>query len=136
MDDPFHLERFVSAQDMVIDEVRKRSHWMWFVFPQIEGLGHSYMAQKYAIRSLEEARAYLEHAALGPRLVECVELVNASTGLGIRDIFPWPDWMKFRSCMTLFARAASDDTVFRTALARFFEGEEDALTVERLEVAR
>ena len=139
MGDPYDLNRFVEAQERVYDQVcaeledgHKRGHWMWYIFPQIEGLGHSPTAVRFAISSLDEAAAYLRHPLLGPRLVNCTELVNRVTGIGIREIFGYPDYLKFRSCMTLFARAADDDAVFRTALQKYFDGEEDPMTVERL----
>jgi uncharacterized protein (DUF1810 family) len=139
MGDPYDLNRFVEAQERVYDQVcaeledgHKRGHWMWYIFPQIEGLGHSPTAVRFAISSLDEAAAYLRHPLLGPRLVDCTELVNRVTGIGIREIFGYPDYLKFRSCMTLFARAADDDAVFRTALRKYFDGEEDPMTVERL----
>jgi uncharacterized protein (DUF1810 family) len=139
MQDGFDLGRFEAAQAPVIEQVlgelragQKRSHWMWFVFPQLAGLGHSPMAQRFAIRSLDEARAYLAHGVLGPRLVECTRLVNAVEGRSINAIFGSPDDMKFRSSMTLFARAASDATVYRDTLARYFGGEEDPKTVALL----
>ncbi len=133
------LGRFVEAQAPVYDRVlaelragRKRSHWMWFVFPQIAGLGHSGMARRYAISSLEEAKAYLAHPVLGARLRECAALVNAVQGSSIGDIFGDPDDMKFRSCMTLFARADAPGSVFDKALGKYFGGEADALTLEKL----
>jgi uncharacterized protein (DUF1810 family) len=139
MDDPFHLQRFVDAQAPVIDRVldelgrgRKASHWMWFVFPQIAGLGFSGMARRYAIASLDEARAYLAHPVLGPRLRDCAALVVAVQGAPIGDILGYPDDMKFRSCMTLFSRAAPGERVFQEALDKYFEGEPDRATLERL----
>jgi uncharacterized protein (DUF1810 family) len=111
---------------------RKASHWMWFVFPQIAGLGRSPMAGRYAIASLEEARAYLAHPVLGPRLRECARLVNAVEGREIDEILGYPDDMKFRSCMTLFAHATADDAVFRAALDRYFGGQEDPATLARI----
>jgi uncharacterized protein (DUF1810 family) len=139
MDDPFDLERFARAQAPVFDRIReelergrKTSHWMWFVFPQIEGLGHSAMAERYAITSLDEARAYLAHPLLGPRLRQCAALVNAVRDRSIRDILGQPDDLKFGSCMTLFARAAPDEPVFRQALTRYFAGREDPATLARL----
>jgi uncharacterized protein (DUF1810 family) len=139
MDDPHNLRRFVEAQDSVIDRVcaelaqgRKRSHWMWFVFPQIAGLGFSPMAQRYAIGSLDEARAYLADAVLGPRLEECTRLVLKVEGRSASDIFGSPDDMKFRSSMTLFARAAPAHPVFADALAKYFNGEPDGETLKRL----
>jgi len=140
MDDPFDLERFVAAQAPVIDRVRdelsagaKQSHWMWFVFPQIAGLGLSPMAQRYAISTLDEARAYLAHPVLGPRLHECTELVLAVRGGDAHAIFGSPDDLKFRSSMTLFARTAPGDTPFARALAKFFGGLGDARTLALLE---
>ena len=141
--DPFNLQRFVDAQapvyERVVEELRagqKRSHWMWFVFPQIAGLGHSSMAQKYAISSLEEAMGYLAHPLLGPRLRECTRLVNAVTGRTIEEIFGYPDDMKFRSSMTLFAKAGADPGVFGEALKKYFGGEPDEKTLECLQRRR
>jgi len=139
MDDPHDLQRFVDAQATVIDRVRaelargrKRSHWMWFIFPQIAGLGFSAMAQRYAIGSLDEARAYLNHPVLGPRLEDCTRLVLAADGSTASDIFGWPDDMKFRSSMTLFAQAAPDRPVFAEALRKYFDDEPDPETLKRL----
>jgi uncharacterized protein (DUF1810 family) len=136
MDD---LQRFVDAQAPVIDRVReelaqgrKRSHWMWFIFPQIAGLGFSAMAQLYAIASLEEARAYLRHPLLGPRLEDCTRLVAAVSGRTATEIFGSPDDMKFRSSMTLFAQAAPERPVFAEALRKYFDGEADPETLKRL----
>jgi uncharacterized protein (DUF1810 family) len=137
--DAFNLQRFVDAQDAVYGRVcaelkngRKQSHWMWFVFPQIAGLGHSAMAQRYAISSLAEAKAYLDHPILGPRLRECVRLVLAVHGRSVHEILGSPDDLKFRSCLTLFAHAAPDEPLFREALQRYFQGREDPLTVQQL----
>lgn len=105
---------------------------MWFVFPQIAGLGRSFMAERYAISSLEEAQAYLAHPVLGPRLEECTRLVNAVEGKSLREIFGTPDDLKFRSSMTLFARAAPEEPVFREALEKYCNGEEDPETTSRL----
>ncbi len=141
MHDPYDLERFVKAQagayDRALAELqagRKRSHWMWFVFPQLAGLGSSTMAAAYAIRSLQEARAYLKHPVLGPRLLECVQAVNAVRERSAGDIFGYPDELKFRSSLTLFALAAAgaEKTPFQKALDRYFEGEGDPLTVQKL----
>jgi uncharacterized protein (DUF1810 family) len=136
--DPFHLERFVEAQDGVYERVceelrqgEKRSHWMWFIFPQIRGLGRSPMAERFAIGSLEEARAYLAHSVLGERLRECTRLVNAVEGRAVGEIFGDPDDLKFHSSMTLFARAGEGEAVFREALGRYFGGKEDEGTVGR-----
>ena len=138
-DDPFNLQRFVDAQAPVYERVRaeltngrKQSHWMWFIFPQIAGLGHSAMAQRYAISSLDEAKAYLAHAVLGRRLRECTRLVIQVEGKSAYDILGSPDDMKFHSCVTLFARAAPQDEVFMDALEKYFGGAEDQGTVARL----
>jgi uncharacterized protein (DUF1810 family) len=137
--DPFDLQRFVDAQDRVYDTAlaelragRKRSHWIWFVFPQLQGLGRSPAAIRYGITSLAEARAYLDHDVLGPRLRECARVVVGVQGSSADDIFGWPDNLKVCSSMTLFARAADDDADFRAVLDRFYDGVEDALTVEQL----
>jgi uncharacterized protein (DUF1810 family) len=141
--DPFDLRRFVDAQDRVYDTVvaelrtgAKRSHWIWFVFPQLRGLGHSASAQHYGISSLDEARAYLEHPVLGLRLRECTQLVAAIDGRSVDDIFGWPDNLKVRSSMTLFAHATDDNAGFRAVLDKFYAGEDDPATVERLRTAR
>jgi uncharacterized protein (DUF1810 family) len=137
--DPFDLQRFVAAQARVYDDVldelragRKRSHWIWFIFPQVSGLGSSPTAARYAIASLDEARAYLRHDVLGPRLHECTQLVNAVQGRSISAIFGSPDDLKVRSSMTLFARATQDNSDFVELLARYYAGAEDPLTLERL----
>ena len=139
MRDPFHLARFIAAQAPVLDQVRgelragrKRTHWMWFVFPQLAGLGRSGTAQYYALGSLEEAKAYLTDPALGARLIECTALVNAVRDSSARDIFGVPDDMKFHSCMTLFALAAPDERVFAQALTQYFAGVRDAATLALL----
>ncbi|MEZ5403826.1 MAG: DUF1810 domain-containing protein [Bryobacteraceae bacterium] len=133
------VERFVEAQDRVWETVRfelragrKQSHWMWFVFPQIAGLGHSATARYYAIANLDEARAYLRHPVLGPRLAECTRLVNAVEGTTIEAIFGYPDYLKFHSSMTLFAAADPANEFFPTALAKYFEGRRDEATLSRL----
>src|SRR5271169_1019373 len=125
MNDPFDLQRFVTAQDPVFAQVcselrrgRKEGHWMWFVFPQLEGLGHSWMASKFAISSRDEAEAYLKHSILGPRLKECTRLVNLVEGRSIEQIFGYPDDLKFRSSMTLFAHATPENEVFLNALQK------------------
>ncbi|SFL16448.1 DUF1810 domain-containing protein [Methylobacterium pseudosasicola] len=140
MAEPYNLERFVAAQEGVheraLAELRageKRSHWMWFIFPQIAGLGSSPMAQRYAIGSLDEARAYLAHPVLGPRLRTCTAAVSGVTGRSAHAIFGSPDDMKFRSSMTLFARAAPEEPQFAEALARYFGGEPDPLTLAKLD---
>lgn len=137
--DPFDLRRFVDAQDTVYDTVlaelragRKRSHWMWFVFPQIRGLGSSPTAVRFSISSLDEARAYLAHELLGPRLRECARLVSRIDGRTAQQIFGWPDDMKLRSSMTLFAHATDDNDDFVAVLEKFYGGEEDPATLARL----
>jgi uncharacterized protein (DUF1810 family) len=137
--DPFDLQRFVDAQERVYPSVlgelragRKRSHWIWFIFPQVAGLGSSPTAARYAISSLDEARAYLRHELLGPRLHECTRLVNAVDGRSIGEVFGWPDDLKVRSSMTLFAHATDDNQDFVELLERYYDGEEDPLTLERL----
>jgi len=136
--DPYDLQRFVDAQDPVINQVknewrsgRKRTHWMWFVFPQFAGLGRSEMAQRYAISSREEAEAYLNHSILGPRLRECTGIVNTLDGRSANDIFGSPDDLKFRSSMTLFAEVADDPIPFRMALNKFYD-DVDQKTIELL----
>ena len=135
----FDLERFIDAQVPVIARVQselragtKRTHWMWFIFPQITGLGRSAMAQRYAIASLDEAKAYADHPELGTRLRDCTALVLAVEGKSVHAIFGSPDDLKFHSCMTLFAHAAPEEPLFRHALERFFNGRRDPLTLARL----
>jgi uncharacterized protein (DUF1810 family) len=140
MTDPYNLQRFVDAQAPVYSRVlaelragQKQSHWMWFVFPQVTGLGSSPIAQKFAISSLAEAQAYLAHEVLGPRLRECTRLVIAAADRPLGEILGYPDDLKFRSSMTLFARAATaEDSVFGEALRVFFSGAPDARTLELL----
>jgi uncharacterized protein (DUF1810 family) len=133
--DDFDLARFLDAQAPVIDTAtaelargRKRSHWMWFVFPQLKGLGRSAMAARYGIASRAEAKAYLAHPVLGARLVHCTALANAAPRGSAHDIFGTPDDLKFHSCMTLFAHAGPEVPAFPAALTRFFEGREDGAT--------
>jgi uncharacterized protein (DUF1810 family) len=135
--DPFDLQRFVDAQERVYDTVvaemrdgRKRSHWIWFVFPQLAGLGSSPTAVRYAISSRAEAAAYLSHEVLGARLRECTRIVNDIGGRSVDEIFGWPDNLKLRSSMTLFSRATDDNAEFVALLDKY--GEEDAVTVARL----
>lgn len=137
----FDLQRFVSAQDPIYPQVlaelrsgQKRTHWMWFIFPQLVGLGRSPTAQLYAISSLGEARAYLVHPVLGARLRECTALVNAVEGRTIHQVFGSPDAMKFHSSVTLFARASDGDDVFTEALAKYFGDREDRATIELFNV--
>ena len=138
--DPYDLDRFLVAQEPVFARAcaelaagRKHSHWMWFIFPQLRGLGPSAMAERYALGSLDEARAYLAHPILGGRLRRCTELVNGLEGRSAQEIFGHPDQLKFRSSMTLFARAAPGASEpFAKALAKYFAGEEDPLSRELL----
>jgi len=137
--DTYNLERFVEAQRPVYSEVlselrqgRKQSHWIWFIFPQIAGLGYSPMAQRYAISGRREAESYLQHPVLGPRLAECTRLVNQHAGNDIEEILGDIDALKFRSSMTLFAKVANDNPVFAEALKNFYGGEMDELTLARL----
>ena len=140
MSDPFDLQRFLTAQQSVYSDIlaelrsgRKQSHWIWFIFPQIQGLGYSSTAQKYAISGLPEAEAYLSHPTLGPRLRECTGLVNQLKGKTILQILGSPDDLKFGSSMTLFARASPDNSIFLQALDKYFQGEMDRLTLAKLE---
>ena len=142
MSDSFDLQRFVGAQApvyrQVIEELangRKRTHWMWFIFPQIAGLGFSAMAQRFAIGSRTEAVVYLEHDLLGPRLLECTGLVLAASEKPITEILGSPDDMKFRSCMTLFD-AVSKQEIFAEAIAAFYPEGKDRATLEILETSR
>ncbi len=137
--DHHNLVRFVEAQNPVFEQVcaelrsgGKEGHWMWFIFPQMEGLGYSPTSLKYGISSREEAEAYLKHPILGPRLKECTQLVLLIDGLSIRDIFGYPDYLKFHSCMTLFAQVKSESEVFKDALKKYFGGELDRPTLARL----
>jgi uncharacterized protein (DUF1810 family) len=143
MDDKYNLQRFISAQNRVYDEVRtelregcKIGHWMWFIFPQIEGLGSSETSRRFAISSSNEAEAYLKHPLLGPRLKECTRLVNSVKGRSARRIFGSPDDLKFRSCMTLFASVAVDDKIFDKALMQYFDGKPDRLTLAKLRLSK
>lgn len=138
-DDPLDLERFLDAQAPVYEQVlrelragRKRSHWIWYIFPQLAGLGSSTMAQRYAIASLAEAEAYWAHPVLRARLAECVALVNAVTGRAIGEILGPPDDLKFRSSMTLFHQAAPDEAIFQESLDKYFAGTGDPMTLAKL----
>lgn len=137
--DDFNLQRFVDAQapvyDTVVAELRagaKRSHWIWFVFPQLEGLGRSPTAARFAISSLAEAQAYLNHPILGARLRECARLVNAIEGRTVEAIFGWPDNLKVRSSMTLFTTATADNAEFVALLDKFYGGGQDPETLALL----
>jgi uncharacterized protein (DUF1810 family) len=143
LSDTFDLDRFVAAQQPIYEQAlaelvagRKRSHWMWFVFPQLAGLGRSGTARRYAITGLDEARAYLAHALLGARLRECTRAVNAHVGRTALEIFGRPDDLKFCSSMTLFERAAGEAKAdeFALALERFYAGQRDAATLRLLGV--
>jgi uncharacterized protein (DUF1810 family) len=136
MDDSFNLQRFVDAQapiySQALDELergRKASHWMWFIFPQVEGLGRSATAQQYAISSAEEAQAYLQHAVLGPRLVECVNALLGLDGRTAEQIFGGTDTLKLRSSLTLFLAASGGEQVFEDALDKYFDGVPDLRTL-------
>ncbi|WP_396201371.1 DUF1810 domain-containing protein [Gemmatimonas sp.] len=136
--DPFDLARFVRAQQPDYDRAfaelragRKRTHWMWYIFPQFVGLGHSQMSQCYAISGLPEAQAYLRHDVLGPRLLDCATVVRATEGRSAHEIFGTPDDLKFRSCATLFAQVSADP-VFAQLLQQYFDGTGDPETLRRL----
>jgi uncharacterized protein (DUF1810 family) len=140
MNDAYDLQRFLDAQNYIMDQVylelrngRKTSHWMWFVFPQVKGLGHSDMARKFAIASADEGRAYLGHPLLGSRLRECTGLVNAVNGSTIEQILGQTDAIKFRSSMTLFSYIAPAEKVFEDALTKYFGGQPDTATLAFLE---
>lgn len=137
--DPFDLNRFVHAQQPLYNAVlaelksgRKRTHWMWFVFPQVDGLGHSPMSKQYAIRSEAEARQYLDHPVLGQRLIECAEAILAVQGRSASEIFGFPDDMKLQSSMTLFAAVTEPDFVFAQVLNKYFHGQRDQKTLKFL----
>ena len=139
-EDPFELRRFVSAQEGVYDGAlgelrsgRKRTHWMWYVFPQLDGLGHSTTAKRFAIRSLAEAQAYLHHPLLGARLAECAAAVLALEGRSASEIFGFPDDVKLRSSMTLFAAVPGAGAVFARVLDKYYRGQHDAKTLHLLE---
>lgn len=134
--DPYHLSRFVSAQEKVYENVLselrsglKITHWMWFIFPQMEGLGYSSISRHFSIKSGEEARQYLNHPVLGPRLYECAQAVLAIPGKTAWEVFGSPDDLKLKSSMTLFARYAGPDSVFARVLDRYFDGEQDRNTL-------
>ena len=139
MSNAYNLQRFLDAQEGVYDTVlaelragRKSSHWIWFIFPQIAGLGHSAMAQQFAITSLDEAKAYLQHSVLGQRLRECTQLVLNVEGRSIDEIFGYPDNLKFRSCMTLFMASTTDNTLFKNALHKYFDSQPEQMTLDIL----
>ncbi len=137
--DTYNLDRFIQAQEVIYADVlselqsgRKRTHWMWFIFPQVAGLGRSAMADLYAIKSLDEATQYLNHPVLGVRLLECSETVLGVQGRSVEDLFDWPDDLKFRSSMTLFSCVAGKGSIFDEVLQQYFRGEHDTRTLELL----
>ena len=139
MSDIYNLQRFLDAQESIYEEVleelkqgRKTSHWMWYIFPQIKGLGRTSTAQHFAISSLEEAKAYLKNSILESRLRECTRLVLEIDNRNIKQIFGHPDYLKFRSSMTLFLYATKDNKIFNDALLKYFEGQPDQLTLDIL----
>jgi uncharacterized protein (DUF1810 family) len=139
MADEFNLERFVEAQEPVYDSVleelrrgQKRRHWMWFIFPQIKGLGQSPTAVRYSVASRDEAHAYLAHPVLGSRLRECTQLVVKVEGASAKQIFGYPDFLKFRSCMTLFHAIRDGEALFQNALEKYFNGKRDKRTLDIL----
>ena len=141
-DDPYDLKRFLSAQEGVYERAltelkrgQKRTHWMWYIFPQFDGLGYSPTAKRYAIKSIEEARQYLNHPVLGKRLLECTEALISINGGSLSEIFGYPDDMKFKSSMTLFEKIAGSGSVFSSALDKYCHGERDAMTLRLLENA-
>jgi len=142
-EDPYDLKRFLSAQEGVYETVlaelkggQKRTHWMWFIFPQIEGLGYTPTSKYYAIKSLEETREYLHHQILEPRLLECSEAVLTVQNSSASDIFGYPDYLKLKSSMTLFSTVADPDSVFVRILDKYYDSERDARTLELLEMQK
>ena len=143
LDDPYHLQRFLSAQESIFDDVirqleagRKQTHWMWFVFPQVQGLGRSDIAKHYAISSGEEALAYLSHPVLGARLNQCIAILAGLTGRSAEQIFGSTDAMKFRSSMSLFASVCPGGNIFEAALRKYCDGRPDQATLELLHRGR
>ena len=139
MEDEFLLQRFIQAQSHLYSDViselkqgHKISHWMWFIFPQVEGLGRTSTAEKYAIKSMGEAKAYIAHPILGNRLRECTELVLEIDGFSANQIFGYPDDLKFNSSITLFKQVAEDNKIFKDATVKYFDGQEDILTINIL----
>jgi uncharacterized protein (DUF1810 family) len=143
VEDPYDLQRFVNAQNHCYEQVcielgegNKQSHWMWFIFPQLRGLGRSPMSKLYSISSQQEAEAYLQHPVLGSRLKHCTKLVMSIEDRSIQEIFGSPDDMKFRSSMTLFMRISQENGIFKDALQKYFAGEPDQLTIDRLQMQK
>jgi uncharacterized protein (DUF1810 family) len=135
-EDPYDLKRFVDAQEMSyqhaiaeLHDGQKRTHWMWYVFPQFEGLGTSHTSKRFAIKSIEEANAYLAHPLLGPRLLECCEAIVELEGQSANEIFGIPDDLKLRSCVTLFAQVCSGGSIFQQVLDKYFDGKPDEQTL-------
>ena len=143
MNDIYQFQRYIDAQEDIYPDVirelkqgHKESHWMWYVFPQIIGLGQSRISQIYAICSLEEATAFVQHPILGDRLHECTELVVSTDGRSVEQIFAYPDYLKFHSSMTLFSQVENHNPVFDSALTRYFENKKDQLTLDILSGSR
>ena len=141
-EDPYDLNRFLSAQEGVYERAlaelkggEKRTHWMWFIFPQIDGLGFSPMSKRYAIKSLDEARRYLQHPVLGARLLECVQALLEVRGRSAAEIFGYPDDLKLRSCLTLFVQVAQPGSVFEQALEKYYRGQPDEQTLSILDLS-
>ncbi len=139
MNDIYLLQRFLDAQEAVYPDVvkelrqgRKESHWMWYIFPQVKGLGKSYISQKYALGSLDEATAYVQHPILGNRLYECTEIVVSTEGSTVKQIFGYPDYLKFHSSMTLFSQVENHNPLFDSALKKYFDNKKDQLTLDTL----
>lgn len=139
MENAYNLDRFLLAQENIYDQVvkelkagSKKSHWMWFIFPQLRGLGSSLTAREYAIDSLSEARTYISHPVLGARLIECISLVidARKNGKTVEEVFGYPDYLKFHSCMTLFSLAGSENPVFKEAIDSVFEGRLDQASID------
>ena len=139
MNDRFNLTRFIEAQDGVYSDVlhelkrgRKTGHWIWYIFPQVSGLGHSEESERYSISCINEARAYVDHPILGARLLECIELVMNVEGKSERQILGYPDDLKFRSCITLFSIVDEANSIYRCALDKYFDGEPDPKTLKAI----
>ncbi len=139
MNDIYLLQRFLDAQEAVYPDVvrelrggHKESHWMWYIFPQIKGLGKSHISQKYALGSLDEATAYVQHPILGNRLYECTEIVVSTEGSTVKQIFGYPDYLKFHSSMTLFGQVENHNPLFDSALKKYFDNNKDQLTLDAL----
>jgi uncharacterized protein (DUF1810 family) len=142
-DDPYNLTRFVQAQEedyqQALSEIRsgrKRSHWMWYMFPQFDGLGSSWTSQRYSVKSVAEAQAYLGHPVLGPRLVACAEAALRVDGLSAHEIFGSPDDLKLRSCATLFASVSSEGSVFHQLIDKYFHGKSDDRTLRLIRASQ